>query len=163
MAVTRNITATYRSPGRVVTGLLAVGQREDRALAYLMAGCVLMFVGQLPSLARQAHLKGEDLQMMMGGALMGWVFLAPLVLYGVSALSHITARLIFRGRGTFYGARLALFWALLAAAPLFLLVGLVAGFLGQGLEWKLVGTLWLVCLAWFWLAGLIAAERIEAT
>lgn len=161
MAVTRNITATYRGPGRVVSGLLALGQREDRALAYLMAGCVLMFIGQMPSLARQAHLTGEDLQMMMGGALLGWVFLAPLALYGISAVTHILARLIFRGKGSFYGARLALFWAILAAAPLFLLVGLVAGFLGQGLEWKLVGALWLACLFWFWLAGLIAAERNE--
>lgn len=161
MAVTRNITATYKGPGRVVAGLLALGQREDRALAYLMAGCVLMFLGQLPSLARQAHLSGEDLNMMMGGALLGWVFLAPLALYCLAAVSHMVARVIFRGKGSFYGARIALFWALLAAAPLFLLVGLVAGFLGQGLEWKIVGALWLGCLTWFWVAGLVAAERAE--
>ena len=71
----------------------------------------------------------------------------------------MVARLLFRTQGSFYGARLALFWALLAAAPLFLLVGLVAGFLGQGLEWKLVGSLWIVCLIWFWLGGLVEAER----
>ena len=142
-----------------MAGLLALGQREDRALAYLMAGCALMFVGQMPSLARQAHLTGDDLNMMMGGALLGWVFLAPLTFYFIAAVSHMVARLLFRTKGSFYGARLALFWALLAAAPLFLLVGLVAGFLGQGLEWKLVGSLWIVCLIWFWLGGLVEAER----
>lgn len=159
MAVTRNIKATYKGPGRVVAGLLSMGQREDRALAYLMAGCALMFIGQMPSLAREAHLTGQDLNMMMGGALLGWVFLAPLVFYCIAAVSHIIASVLFRAKGSFYGARLALFWALLAAAPLFLLVGLVAGFLGPELEWKLVGVIWIACLLWFWLGGLIEAER----
>ena len=72
MAVTRNITATYRGPGRVVTDLLAMGQREDRALAYLMAGCVTVFIAQMPRLAREAHLTGEDLNMLMGATLMPW-------------------------------------------------------------------------------------------
>ncbi len=159
MAVTRDIKATYKGPGRVVAGLLAMGQREDRALAYLMAGCTLMFIGQLPSLAREAHLTGQELNALMGGALLGWVFYMPLLFYCIAALSHIVARVLFRAKGSFYGARLALFWALLAAAPLFLLVGLVAGFLGQGLEWKLVGVIWIACLLWFWLSGLIEAER----
>lgn len=162
MAVTRNITATYRGPGRVVTGLLALGQREDRALAYLMAGCVVVFIAQLPRLAREAHLNGEDLNMLMGATLMAWVFIAPLVLYAVAALSHLVAKLL-KGRGTPFGARLALFWALLASSPLMLLNGLVAGFVGPGIELQIVGFLWFAFFIWFWLSGLIAAERTEAT
>ena len=80
MAVTRNITATYRRPGQVVTGLLAMGQREDRALAYLMAGCIVVVVAQMPRLAREAHLTGEDLDMLMGATLLSWIFIAPLIL-----------------------------------------------------------------------------------
>jgi hypothetical protein len=160
MAVTRNITATYRGPGRVVTGLLASGQREDRALAYLMAGCLVVFVAQMPKLAREAHITGKDLDMLMGGTLLAWIFIAPLLLYCVAALSHLVAKL-FKGRGTPYGARLALFWALLASSPLMLLNGLVAGFVGPGLELNTVGFLWFAFFMWFWLAGLIAAERIE--
>jgi hypothetical protein len=159
MAITTNISATYRGPGRVMRRLLEMGQREDRALAYLMAACGLMFLGQLPSLARQAHIAGEDLDMMMGGALMAWIVFAPLGLYFVAFLTHLFARFVFRGKGSFYGARLALFWALLAAAPLFLLVGLVAGFLGQGLEWRIVGAIWLLCFLWFWIRGLMIAEQ----
>jgi hypothetical protein len=158
MAVTSNISATYRGPGRVMKRLLAMGHREDRALAYLMGGCAVMFAGQLPRLAREAHLEGTDLNMLMGGALMGWIFVAPLALYCVAALSHWIAKL-FRGKGTHYGARLALFWALLAASPLFLLNGLVAGFIGPGLELTLVGSIWLACLLWFWLRGLQVAEQ----
>lgn len=158
MAVTRNITATYRGPGRVVTGLLAAGPREDRALAYLMAGCLVVFIAQLPRLAREAHITGEDLDMLMGATLMAWIFIAPLVLYCVAWVSHLLAK-VFRGQGTSYGARLALFWALLAASPLMLLNGLVAGFIGPGLELQAVGFLWFAFFTWFWLAGLIAAER----
>lgn len=158
MAVTRNIAATYRGPGRVIKHLLSLGQREDRALAYLIAGCVVVFIAQMPKLARQAHLEGEDLNMLMGASLMAWVFIAPLILYALAGLSHFVAK-VFRGRGSHYGARLALFWALLASSPLMLLNGLVAGFIGPGLELQLVGLIWLVAFGWFWLGGLIEAER----
>ena len=158
MAVTRNIRATYTGPGRVVSGMLAAGPREDRALAYLMAGCLVVFIAQLPRLAREAHLTGGDLNMMMGGALMGWVLIAPLALYLIAGVTFAIAK-VFRGRGTAFGARLALFWALLAASPLMLLNGLVAGFIGPGLELQVVGFFWLAFFVWFWLAGLIATQR----
>ncbi|WP_298835902.1 YIP1 family protein [uncultured Roseobacter sp.] len=158
MPVTRDIPATYRGPGRVVRRLLAAGHREDRALAYLMAGCVLMFLAQLPRLAREAHLTGQELNMLMGASLMAWVFVAPLMLYCVAALSHIVAKLM-RGRGTWYSARIALFWALLASSPLVLLNGLVAGFIGPGLELQLVGLAWISVFAWFWIGGMLAAEK----
>jgi hypothetical protein len=138
--------------------MLSLGQREDRALAYLMAGCVVVFIAQLPRLAREAHLRGDDLDMLMGASLMGWIFIAPLLLYVLAALSHLVAKL-FRGRGSHYGARLALFWALLASSPLMLLNGLVAGFIGPGVELQLVGLMWLFVFGWFWMGGLIEAER----
>ena len=58
-----------------------------------------------------------------------------------------------------YGARLALFWALLATTPLKLLEGLVAGFIGAGIELQIVGLLWLLVFAWFWLTGSMVQER----
>ena len=69
MPVTRDIVATYRGPGRVVRRLMAAGQREDRVLATLMAGCVVTYVAQWPRLARQAHVTGEELQMLLGSSL----------------------------------------------------------------------------------------------
>ena len=44
MSALTDIAATYRGPGGVLRRLLARGQREDRALAILMAGCALVFV-----------------------------------------------------------------------------------------------------------------------
>lgn len=158
MAITRNISATYRGPGRVMRRLLALGAREDRALAYLMASCALVFIAQLPRLARQAHLTGEDLNMLMGATLMAWLFVAPLLLYVVAFAARGVGR-VLGGQGTAYGARLALFWALLASSPLILLHGLVAGFIGPGVELQAVGLIWLLAFLWFWIGGSIAQER----
>lgn len=158
MPVTSDITATYRGPGRVMRRLLSMGQREDRALAILMSACVLVFVAQMPRLAREAHVTGQELNMLLGGTLLAWVIIAPLLLYVIAALSHVVARL-FGGRGDWYGARLALFWSLLAASPLLLLHGLVAGFIGPGPALQGVGFLWLVVFGWFWISSLRQAER----
>ncbi|MGX9353977.1 YIP1 family protein [Roseobacteraceae bacterium S113] len=157
MSVLKDITATYRGPRKIVRKLLSAGQREDRAVAILMGACVLMFLFSWPRLAREAHLAGEDVQPLLGGAMMGWLFIAPLMFYIIAALTHWGAKL-FRGRGDHYGARLALFWALLAATPLALLNGLVAGFIGPGIQLTLVGLLWFVVFMWFWSSGLIEAE-----
>jgi len=158
MPVTRDIANTYRGPGRVMQRLLEMGPREDRALAFVMAFCAVSFIAQLPGLARKAHLEGQDLSMLMGGALLGTVIILPLFFYLLAWITHLAARL-FGGRGTGYGARLALFWALLASTPLVLLNGLVAGFIGSGNALTAVGLIWVGVFLWFWLGGLVKAER----
>lgn len=156
MPVTADITATYRGPGRVMRKLLGFGAREDRALAFLMGFCVIAFIAQLPRLARQAHLQGEDLSMLMAGALMGSVFILPLLLYALAWVTHLVRRALGRA-GTSYGARLALFWSLLASTPVLLLYGLVGGFIGQGPALQLIGIVWVVIFLWFWIASLRAS------
>ena len=156
MPVTADITATYRGPGRVMRKLLGMGAREDRALAFLMGFCVIAFIAQLPRLARQAHLQGEDLSMLMAGALMGSVFILPLLLYALAWATHLVRRVLGRA-GTSYGARLALFWSLLASTPILLLYGLVGGFIGQGPALQLIGIVWVVIFLWFWIASLRAS------
>lgn len=158
MPVSRDIVATYQGPGKVMRRLLGMGQREDRALAIVLAFCVLAFVAQMPALARQAHLEETDLNPLLGGALLGSVIILPLVLYVLAALSHLVAR-VLGGQGDWYGARLALFWALLASAPIILLHGMVAGFIGPGPALQGVGILWLAVFLWFWISGLRQAER----
>ena len=156
MPVTSDIAATYRGPGRVLRRLLGMGTREDRALVILMAGCVVVFIAQWPRLAREAHLTGQDLYPLLGGTLMAWLFIAPLVFYALAFVSYGLLRAL-GGRLSGFDARLALFWAFLAASPLILLHGLVAGFIGPGLELKLIGALWLAVFLWFWIAGMRAA------
>lgn len=163
MAVTRDIAATYRGPASVVRRLLGMGAREDRALAFLMSACAVMFIAQWPRIARDTYLAspdtwGDDLQMEIGGALLAMLCLAPLIFYTLAALVHAVARVI-GGQGSPFASRLALFWALLAASPLALLNGLVAGFIGPGLQLQLVGLAWFVAFLWFWISGLREAHR----
>ena len=160
MALTTDIAATYRRPWAVARSKVASG-REELALAYVMLGCGLVFVGQWPRLQRQAYLGGEDLQPLIGGALFAWVFAAPVLLYLLAWLVHQAARLARRPVGAF-GSRMALFWALVAASPLWLLNGLVAGMIGPGPALSTVGALGVGAFAWFWVAGLRAAHAVEA-
>lgn len=161
MPVTRDIVATYKGPRRVVRRLLDIGQREDRALVILVAACGVIFIAQWPRLAREAHLTGQELNPMLGGTLLAWVFIAPLILYTLALISHVIAR-VLGAKGTAYGARVALFWALLATSPIMLLHGLVAGFIGPGPGLQAVGLIWLGFFGWFWVAGWLEAEWSKA-
>ncbi|MEP2532532.1 YIP1 family protein [Shimia sp.] len=161
MSVTRDMLATYRGPQKVVARLLSMGEREDRALAILMAACAVVFVAQWPRLAREAHMTGQELNALLGGALLAWMFIAPLLFYALAFLSHLLLRVIRRNQSSF-GTRMALFWAMLAASPLILLHGLVAGFIGPGPGLSGVGLIWLVMFLWFWLSGLLQAGKEPA-
>lgn len=158
MPFTQDIAATYRRPGRVVRRLVQAGPREDRALAILMGACVILFVAQWPRLSREAYLSGQDINGLLAGALAAWLLFAPLGFYFLAWLAHLLARLL-RGRGPSFNARIALFWGLLAATPLGLLTGLVAGFIGPGPAFTLVGLIWIGVLFWFWIAGMLAVYR----
>lgn len=158
MSVMRDIVEAYRRPASVFRRRLGTGAREDRALAVLMAACLLIFVAQWPRLQRLAIESGEAFEPLVGGALFGWLFVMPLVAYALGTLSHVIAR-VFGGRGSAYGARFALFWALLVASPLWLLSGLVAGFIGKGPQLALVGAVALGAFLVHWSLNLWTAER----
>ncbi len=153
MPVTRDIAASYKGPRTVFRRLLAMGENEGRALAILMAGCAVTFVAQWPRLSREAHLTEQDVYPMMGASLLAWMFIAPLIFYLLALLSGLILR-VFGGKASGFATRLALFWAFLAASPLILLNGLVAGFIGPGAALALVGALWCAVFLWFWLANL---------
>lgn len=153
MPVTTDIAATYRRPRAVMRRLLARPGHEGRALAILMAGCVVVFIGQWPRLAREAHLSGQELNMLLGGALLPLVFMLPLFFYTIAFFSYLVQR-ILGGKGEGYSVRLALFWAFLASSPLSLLRGLVAGFIGPGTELFLTELMYVGVFLWFWLSNL---------
>ncbi|MEM1365306.1 MAG: YIP1 family protein [Pseudomonadota bacterium] len=158
MSVTLDIFQTYRRPRAVIARHMAGGVREDRALIYLMLSCVLIFVGQWPSLMRASYLDPDiPLDARLGGALMGWIVMAPLGLYFIAGVAHILAR-IFGGRGSWFTARVAIFWGLLAASPLWMLSGLTEGFIGESPATDLVAAIVLGVTLLFWGLGMWEAE-----
>nr|WP_256471663.1 YIP1 family protein [Oceanicola sp. 502str15] len=143
--------------------MLAAGTREDRALILLMAGCLVIFIAQWPRLARDAELQTlgaeaeQPLQMLIGGTLLAWLFIMPIVFYLLALLSHLALK-PFGGRGSGYGARLALFWTVLVVSPLMLLYGLTRGFIGDGPEATLVGAVVVIGFFVHWGLCLVEAE-----
>ena len=156
MTVSADILESYAAPGRVMRRKLAEGVREDRALATLMAALALIFLGQWPGLMRATRLDPSvPFDARVGGALMGLLFLAPLIAYGLAALVRLVARAL-GGQGTW-------FWALLAASPLMLVQGLVAGLIGPGPLLTGLGLVVLAAFLWLFGGALRAAEAVGAT
>lgn len=181
MPVTTDIVASYKGPRRVMAEKLARGVEERLALAYLAAGALLGFVAQLPRLRREALTPNaefeqailaergdvrqieatqvpEDLiaakfEALVSGAIFAWVFILPLLFYAIAAISGFVVNRL-GGQATGLSTRLALFWAFLAASPLMLFQGLVAGLIGQGAALSAVTTLWLGVFLWFWISNM---------
>jgi hypothetical protein len=159
MPISRDIVRTYSAPRRVTRALYSMGQREDRAIMWLMVGCFLVFISRLPALKRAAVETGTDFQKDTIYAFFSLLIVAPLLFYAIAFILFGVTRAV-RPAATAYGARLAVFWGWLAATPLALFYGLLVGF--NGLDHSgtvLVGIMWLAALIWFWINGLLETSK----
>ena len=163
MSIVRDIVRTYVAPRDVQARRMSGEAREDRALAVLMGACILIFIAQWPRLSREAFLDpsiGFDAR--LAGALFGWLMIMPLVFYALAMIAQLIVRALgVTGAG--FACRITLFWALLASTPLWLLTGLVAGFVGAGAGLTIIGIAALGAFVIFWVAGIsvILAHRSE--
>lgn len=158
MSVTQDIIESWRRPRAVIRRHLARGVSEPWAFSLLAGFVVLSTVAQAPGLARAAFLQPEvPMVQRLVALVLASMAMIPLW-YLLAALSHLVAR-AFGGGGGFYGARLALFWALLSAVPAVLLQGLVAGFIGPGLQLNLMSVATGAVFVWLWFSMLSEAER----
>lgn len=158
MSATGDIVQSYRHPRAVIRRHLARGVNEGRVFIFLVGACLLVFIAQWPRLSREAYLDTTiPLDARLGAAMLGWLFIAPLFFYALSGVSYMVARLM-GGQGSTFGARLALFWSLLVVTPLWLLQGLVAGFIGAGPQLTAVGVLLLGAFFWVWINSLIETQ-----
>jgi hypothetical protein len=156
------ILAAWRDPRRALRDALAGGAREDRALACLMVAAALIFLAQLPVAARDAVIApSAPFEARLAGALMAVVFLLPLLAYAVAAASHLVAR-IAGGRGSWFGARMALFQALLAVAPVNLVHGILRGMTGDGIATQMFGVAAFGAFLYLWLGALSESESGRA-
>lgn len=144
---------------------LAAPKAESRALSYVYVASILGFIAGLPEVVRQAEISDLPLMGLVIGRLFSALFFAPLFLYGVAAVSHLIAAR-FGGQGSYYDARLALFWALLVAAPLLLAVAALQAVLAAGPAYGAASYLSLAGFAgfvWIWASCLAQAERFART
>lgn len=164
MSISNDVFRAWVRPRAVMRRLLDAGERENRALAILMAGCLLIFVAQWPRLVRlsegidlPAGAEMQELSQLIAYSLVSWLIVWPLIFYIAAGITRILARVV-RGKGTGYGARLAMFWAVLASTPAALLYGLLAGFNGETVGTQAVGAVWLVGFVWIWVQSLRESE-----
>ncbi len=165
MAVTTDIVRAWRNPRAVMRGLLDAGRREDRALIFVMGACFVIFVAQWPRLSRRAAgfdlapgAEVPELSQLVAYEFMAWIMVWPLMLYFLGSLLHVLAKAA-GGKGSFYSARLSLFWAMLATTPLALLYGLSTGFLGQVASTQMVGVIWIAGFIAIFGASFYEAEQ----
>ena len=158
MALVAEIIATWRAPRQALRARVAQDVREDIALMVLLAALGFSFLAQWPGLARSAHLQPEmPLAARLIGSFLAGLGVVPLA-YLLAAASHLVARAL-GGQGSWYGARLALFWSLLAVSPLMLLHGLLTGLLGSGPMLNSAGLVVAMGFLYLWLPALAASER----
>lgn len=171
MSITSDIFRTWRRPATVLREKLAEGPREERGLILLFAACLLLFVAQWPRLSREAFVAREaavqagtpldqvpGIQALLGINFFVYLFVLPLIFYGIAAVSSLVIR-VFGGRIGAWEARFSLIWALLCTAPLMLFQGLLAGFKGPGTAVMVVGVLVGLAFLWLWVKLLREAMR----
>lgn len=163
------IARAYRDPRGAMAEQRAEGLTEPRAMAHLFLACFLGFVASLPEAVRQAQgIEADDpVAAAVTAHLFGYIFVAPLLAYGLAAVVHLVAR-AFGARGGFLPARAATFWALALAGP----IALGLALLGAGAEiaglprlpWlPLLGYAGLAFWLWLFAATLAEAEGFAAT
>lgn len=162
--VVASILRAYRDPRAEMARHKADGLTEPRTLMHAFLACGLGFVASLPNAIRESATLdvGDDrVAAAVAAHFFGYVFVAPLVLYGIAAALHLGA-MAFGARGSFLQARAALFWSLVLVAPLALLLSLV-GVAAEATGGRAAG-LWVDYLAlaallgWLWLFAATFAE-----
>ncbi len=158
MSASTELVATWTAPRAALRRHLARGVSEPFAFSLLLIFLILAFVGQWPVAARDAHFAGDasSAPRIFANAL---AVLATIPLwYGLAAVSRLVARAL-GGQGSWYSARIALFWALATVGPLMLLQGLVAGMIGPGPALVAVSSVTGIAFLWLWLTMLHEAEK----
>ena len=162
MAFASDIVESWRRPATVVRRHLNRGQSEPFAFTLLLAFLIVAFIAQWPEVARATAPTPEvPMAPHLLGRAMALLATIPLW-YGLAALGHLGARAL-QGHGSWYGARVALFWALDTVTPLVLLAGLVAGLIGPGRQLTAVGLATFAAFIGFWLLNLRESERGQRT
>ena len=158
MAVTADIISSWRHPRAGVRRHLARGMSEPFAFSLLVAFLIIAFIGQWPVASRDAFLAGEPSAAPRLLA-RGLAVLATIPFwYGLAALARLIAGRM-GGQGTWYSARIALFWALVTVSPLLLLQGLVQGMIGQSPALTATYVAIGGAFVWLWLTMLIETEK----
>ncbi len=124
MTLYGEILRAYRGFGASMRRQLEQNPREEKLLLYAVLAAFLGFIARIPGLiyvARNSENQELTIANLIGSNFVTTFFYGLIMLYIIASVSHLIAK-IFKGAGSFQDARLALFWAALVIAPLYLVV-----------------------------------------
>ncbi|WP_299358366.1 hypothetical protein [uncultured Paracoccus sp.] len=148
------LVAGWRAPVQTVRSLRDMG--ESGLMALLIGTLAMYFLAQWPAHAQAARIDPSiPLGARLGGALMGTMFMMPLLVYALAGLTALVGHAA-GWRGTGRDARLALIWAMAMVMPLMLLAGMVQAVSGAGGPLTAVRAAAGLAFLGFWLVNLRA-------
>jgi len=158
-----DIVRTYSDPSAVVAKKISGGIGERQVLGYLVGALLISFLVRVPEqiAIAQSGITGATTDALVGGLFAAMLIFAPLFLYLLAGLSHLVAKL-FGGTGTWFGARLALFWTLLSLQPVVLALFVIN--IAQPPIWASRGfaAVGATMFLWIWLRTLQSVSRAPA-
>ena len=131
------------------------GIREEQTLFFAILFGLLSFLSLLPALAKHAFLTNESLSALAAAQFISSVFMMPLLMYGIAAVSHLILK-YFGGQGDYIGARRALFWAALVTTPAILLTSIADAYFSE--ISTILSVITTMIFVWQWVSNLKELE-----
>ena len=131
------------------------GIREEQTLFFAILFGLLSFLSLLPALAKHAFLTNESLSALAAAQFISSVFMMPLLMYGIAAVSHLILK-YFGGQGDYIGARRALFWAALVTTPAILLTSIAEAYFSE--ISTILSVIKTMIFVWQWVSNLKELE-----
>jgi len=131
------------------------GIREEQTLFFAILFGLLSFLSLLPALAKHAFLTNESLSALAAAQFISSVFMMPLLMYGIAAVSHLILK-YFGGQGDYIGARRALFWAALVTTPAILLTSIAEAYFSE--ISTILSVITTIIFVWQWVSNLKELE-----
>ena len=131
------------------------GIREEQTLFFAILFGLLSYLSLLPALAKHAFLTNESLSALAAAQFISSVFMMPLLMYGIAAVSHLILK-YFGGQGDYIGARRALFWAALVTTPAILLTSIAEVYLSE--TSAILSVITTMIFIWQWFSNLKELE-----
>lgn len=155
MPLLSDIGAAYKAPKHEMRRHIDDGIREEQTLFFAMLFGGLSFLSLLPDIAKRAFIADDSLSAMAAAQFIASVFMMPLLMYGIAAISHLILGR-FGGQGDHVGARRALFWAAIVTAPIMLFSAILTTYVPDlRLITSIVTTL---VFFWQWISNLKELE-----
>ena len=131
------------------------GIREEQTLFFAILFGLLSFLSLLPALAKHAFLTNESLSALAAAQFISSVFMMPLLMYGIAAVSHLILK-YFGGQGDYIGARRALFWAALVTTPAIFLTSIAEAYFSE--ISTILSVITTMIFIWQWVSNLKVLE-----